>query len=328
MKALRIVDTDNGTRADITDMPFDELSEGEVVIRSRYSSLNFKDALAITGKGKIARKPPLNAGIDVAGVVESSEDSRFGKGDEVIVTGWFLSETRDGGLAEYVRVPGDCVLAKPDGLSLWETMALGTAGFTAGMAIKRLTDNFQAPDQGPVLVTGATGGVGMFAIDMLAQLGYEVIAVSRKARAEADFLKKLGANDVITPDALDLEGKPLGKPVYAGAIDAVGGDLLANIVAQIQPYGNVAAIGLAGGPKLSTTVMPFILRGVSLLGIHSVECPNEWRVRIWDALSTHQKPAHLDTIATQTVGLADVHGVCEKMMAGDNTGRTVVDLQA
>ncbi|GAB3673428.1 YhdH/YhfP family quinone oxidoreductase [Salinisphaera aquimarina] len=327
MKAIRIVDTDNGTSADITDMEIADLSDGNVVIKSHYSSLNFKDALAITGKGKIARKRPLNAGIDVAGTVESSEDDRFAPGDEVIVTGWFLSETRDGGLAEYVRVPGDLCIARPDGLSLWETMALGTAGFTAGMAIKRMEDNFQKPDDGPVLVTGATGGVGMFAVDLLARRGYEVIAVSRKADSEGDALKKLGASDVITPDALDLEGKPLGKPVYAGAIDSVGGDLLAQIVAQIQPYGNVAAIGLAGGPKLATTVMPFILRGVSLVGIHSVECPQPWREQIWGDLSGQYKPAHLETIANETVAMAGVFEVCERIMAGENTGRTVVDIQ-
>ncbi|MES1924279.1 YhdH/YhfP family quinone oxidoreductase [Salinisphaera sp. T31B1] len=328
MKAIRIVDTDNGTSADITDMEIADLSDGNVVIRSQYSSLNFKDALAITGKGKIARKRPLNAGIDVAGVVEESDDDRFAPGDEVVVTGWFLSETRDGGLAEYVRVPGDLVIKRPDGLSLWETMALGTAGFTAGMAIKRMEDNFQTPADGPVLVTGATGGVGMFAVDLLARRGYEVTAVSRKADAEGDFLKKLGATNVITPDALDLEGKPLGKPVYAGAIDSVGADLLANICAQIQPYGNVAAIGLAGGPKLSTTVMPFILRGVSLLGVHSVECPQAWREQIWAQLAGEHKPAHLQTIAAETVGLAEVFGVCDKIMAGENTGRTVVDINA
>lgn len=327
MKAIRIVDADKGTSADIAEMDVADLSDGDVVIKSHYSSLNFKDALAITGKGKIARTRPLNAGIDVAGVVETSDDKRFAPGDEVVVTGWFLSETRDGGLAEYVRVPGDLVIKRPAGLSLWETMALGTAGFTAGMAIKRMEDNFQKPDDGPVLVTGATGGVGMFAIDLLARRGYEVIAVSRKAEAKADFLKTLGASDVITPDALDLDGKPLGKPIYAGAIDAVGGELLANICAQIQPYGNVAAIGLAGGPKLATTVMPFILRGVSLLGIHSVECPQPWREQIWGQLSGEHKPAHLETIASETVALAGVFEVCERIMKGENSGRTVVDIQ-
>lgn len=328
MKALRIVDTDEGTRGEITDMDMAELSAGDVVIKARYSSLNFKDALAITGQGKIARKRPLNAGIDVAGTVESSEDARFSPGDEVLVTGWFLSETRDGGLAEYVRVPGDCVTARPEGLSLWETMAIGTAGFTAGMALKRMVDNHQAPDQGPVVVTGATGGVGMFAIDILAQAGYEVVAVSRKADQHGDFLRKLGASDVIAPDALSLDGKPLGKPVYAGGVDAVGGELLANLLGNVHPYGNVAAIGLAGGPKLATTVLPFILRGVSLLGIHSVECPPSWRDQIWAHLSGANKPAHLDSIATQTVGLRDVFEVCDAIMAGENTGRTVVDIQA
>ncbi|ROO26935.1 quinone oxidoreductase [Salinisphaera orenii MK-B5] len=328
MKALRIVDTDDGTRGELTDVALDTLSEGDVVIKARYSSLNFKDALAITGQGKIARKRPLNAGIDVAGTVESSEDARFSPGDEVLVTGWFLSETRDGGLAEYVRVPADCVTARPEGLSLWETMAIGTAGFTAGMAIKRMRDNFQAPEQGPVVVTGATGGVGMFAIDMLAGAGYEVIAVSRKAEQHGDFLRQLGATDVIGPEALDLEGKPMGKPVYAGGIDAVGGELLANLLGHVHPYGNVAAIGLAGSPKLPTMVLPFILRGVSLLGIHSVECPPAWREQIWAAMAGADKPSHLDSIATQTVGLRDVFDVCEAIMAGRNTGRTVVDIQA
>jgi len=328
MKALRIVDTDDGTRADLTDMDMADLSDGNVVIKARYSSLNYKDALAITGQGKIARKRPLNAGIDVAGTVESSDDKRFAPGDEVLVTGWFMSETRDGGLAEYVRIPGDCVVARPEGLTLWETMALGTAGFTAGMAAKRMRDNFQTPDDGPVLVTGATGGVGAFAIDLLAQAGHEVVAVSRRADTQGDWLRSLGAAEVITPDALDLDGKPMGKPAYAGGVDAVGGELLANLLGNVQPYGNVAAIGLAGGPKLATTVLPFILRGVSLLGIHSVECPNDWRQQIWADLAGSAKPAHLDTIAAQTVGLRDVHDVCEAMMAGESTGRTVVDIAA
>ncbi len=328
MKALRIQDADKGTQASIVDMDIDDLSEGDVVIKARYSCLNYKDAMAITGKGKIARTRPLNAGIDVAGTVESSDSDQFAPGDEVLVTGWLMSETRDGGLAEYVRIPAECVVAVPQGLTLYETMALGTAGFTAGMALRRLGDNHQAPDQGPILVTGATGGVGMFAIDMLSQAGFDVTAVSRRADEHGDFLRSLGASDVITPDALDLGGKPLAKTEYAGAIDAVGDELLANLLGRIHTYGNVAAIGLAGGVKLETTVMPFILRGVSLLGIHSVECPMNWRTRIWADLAGDHKPEHLDSIATQTVGLGDVHAVCESMIAGENTGRTVVDLQA
>jgi NADPH2:quinone reductase len=328
MKALRIFDTDQGSKARLTDMDTAELSAGDVTIAARYSSLNYKDALAITGAGKIARKRPLNAGIDVAGTIESSDDARFSPGDEVLVTGWSLSETRDGGLAEYVRVPADCVNRRPEGLSLWETMALGTAGFTAGMALKRLADNDQAPGYGPMVVTGATGGVGAFAIDILAQADYEVVAVSRKAEGHGDFLRELGAADVIAPDALDLEGKPLGQATYAGGIDAVGDEVLANLLGRVKPYGNVAAIGMAGGTQLATTVLPFILRGVSLLGINSVACPNTWRESIWADLAGRHKPPHLDRIATQTVGLDDVHAVCESILAGESTGRTVVDIAA
>ena len=327
MRALRIQDTDSGPRASFMDMTVADLSAGDVVIKSRYSCVNYKDALAVTGKGKIARTRPLNAGIDVAGTVESSTSDRFAPGDEVIVTGWFMSETRDGGYADYVRIPADCIVAKPAGLSLWETMAIGTAGFTAGMAIRRMIENHQQSGQGPVLVTGATGGVGSYAIDMLAAAGFDPIAVTRRGEQHGQFLRSLGAVDVIAPEALDLGGKPLARTEYAGAIDSVGGELLANIMGRIHPYGNVAAVGLAGGMKLATTVAPFILRGVSLLGIHSVECPHAWREQIWAQMASAHKPAHLDSIATQTVCLSDVHAVCEAMVAGEHVGRTVVDLQ-
>src|SRR5699024_381396 len=300
MKALRIQDADGGTRADFVDMPVADLSDGDVVIESRYSCINYKDALAVTGKGRIARTRPLNAGIDVAGVVTSSDSERFAPGDEVLVTGWFMSETRDGGFAEYVCMPAECVVPKPDGLTLWETMAIGTAGFTAGMAMRRMVENHQTSDQGPILVSGATGGVGAFAIDMLAAGGFEPIAVTRRGGEHGDFLCTLGATDIIAPETLDLGGKPLARTEYAGAVDVVGGELLANMLGRIHPYGNVAAIGLAGGMKLPTTVAPFILRGVSLLGIHSVECPAPWRERIWREMATTHKPAHLDSIATQT----------------------------
>lgn len=328
MKALRVQDTDQGPRASFVEMEIADLSDGDVVIKSRYSCINYKDALAVTGKGKIARKRPLNAGIDVAGVVESSDSERFTPGDEVLVTGWFMSEIRDGGLAEYVRIPADCVVAKPAGLTLWETMAIGTAGFTAGMAVRRLLENHQKPEHGPILVTGATGGVGAFAIDMLSAAGFDPIAVTRRGDQYGDFLRALGAVDVIAPQTLDLEGKPLARSAYAGAVDAVGGELLANMLGRIHAYGNVAAIGLAGGMQLATTVAPFILRGVSLLGIHSVECPQAWREQIWAELAADHKPAHLDRIATQTVAFADVHSVCEAVVAGEHAGRTVVDFQA
>ncbi|MGB7755572.1 MAG: YhdH/YhfP family quinone oxidoreductase [Salinisphaera sp.] len=326
MRALRIIDTDDGPRGRITEMDQAELTAGEVVIAARYSSLNYKDALAITGAGKIARKRPLNAGIDVAGVVRSSEDGRFHPGDDVLVTGWQLSETRDGGLADLVRVPADCVTALPPGLTLWEAMALGTAGFTAGLAISRLRDNFQTPEAGPILVTGASGGVGMFAIQMLAQAGFSPVAVTRRVEAQGKALRELGANDVIAPDDLDLAGKPLGKELYGGAIDALGGQVLADMLGQIVQFGNVAAIGLAAGPKLETTVMPFILRGVSLLGINSVECLAPRRDAVWSELAGALKPAQLEHIAHETIGMNDVHAVCDAIVAGEHSGRTVVDV--
>ncbi|RJS93319.1 acryloyl-CoA reductase [Salinisphaera sp. Q1T1-3] len=327
MRALRIEDTDAGPRARLTEVALSALTAGDVVIAAHYSSLNYKDAMAVTGAGKIARQRPLNAGIDVAGVVEHSEDARFSAGDPVSVTGWLLSETRDGGLAEYVRVPGDCVTPLPDGLSLWEAMALGTAGFTAAMAIKRLRDNFQSPEHGPMLVTGAGGGVGMFAIEMLAQAGFEPVAVTRRVEALTPQLRTLGAVDVIAPDNLDTGGKPLAGERFGGAIDALGGETLAAVLAHIRQFGNVAAIGLAASPKLEATVLPFILRGVSLLGINSVECPVAWREAIWRDLAGPLKPAHLADIAHETVGLDEVADVCDAIIAGEHTGRTVVAIR-
>ena len=326
MRAIRIHDTDDGPRGRLDEVGLDALTEGDVVIKTHFSSLNYKDALAITGAGKIARQRPLNAGIDVSGVVEHSEDGRFSPGDKVLVTGWLLSETRDGGLAETVRVPGFCVTPLPDGLDLWEVMALGTAGFTAAMAIKRLKDNFQAPEHGPIAVTGATGGVGMFAIEMLAQAGFSPVAVTRRGDEFGDQLSALGATEIVSPDEIDLGGKPMGAERFGGAIDALGGAPLANLLGQTRQFGNVAAIGLAASPKLETMVVPFILRGVSLLGINSVECPIEWRETIWQSLAGPGKPAHLRDIAHETIGLDAVEARCRAIIKGKHNGRTVVDL--
>jgi NADPH2:quinone reductase len=326
VKALRIFDTDDGPRGRITEMDSADLSAGDVLIESRYSSLNYKDGLAITGAGKIARKRPLNAGIDVVGVVHSSADERFAPGDEVLVTGWSMSETRDGGLADYVRIPADCVTALPAGLSLWETMALGTAGFTAALAITSLRDSGQQPEAGPVLVTGASGGVGMFAIQMLAQTGFSPIAVTRRVAEQGAALRELGATDVITSDSLDPGGKPLGQATYGGAVDALGGPVLANLLTRIGKFGNVAAIGNAGGIKLETTILPFILRGVCLLGIDSVECSVAQREAVWRELAGPLKPEALTRIAHETIGLDQVHAVCDAIVAGAHDGRTVVDL--
>lgn len=320
------MDTDDGPRGRLDSVDLAEVSAGDVVIRTVYSSLNYKDALAVTGAGKIARRRPLNAGIDASGVVESSDDDRFSIGDEVLVTGWFLSEKRDGGLAEYVRVPGDCVTRLPHGLSLWEAMALGTAGFTVGMAIEALRRNGQRPDQGPVLVTGASGGVGNLAVNMLAQASFSPVAATRRITEQGDGLRALGATDVVTPDSLDLGGKPFVEPAYAGAIDCLGGEPLANLLGHIRPYGNVATIGLAAGPTLQTTVMPFILRGVSLLGIHSVECPAPLRESVWASLAGELKPSHLEQIAARTIGLDEVPAACQSIIEGRHSGRTVVDL--
>lgn len=327
MRALRIVDTDHGPRAKLTELEVEALSAGEVLIEAHYSSLNYKDALAITGAGKIARTRPLNAGIDVAGVVAASDDARFAAGDEALVTGWHLSETRDGGLAEYVRVPAACVTPLPAGLTSWEAMALGTAGFTVGLAIMRLRDNFQTPEAGPVLVTGAAGGVGMFAIQMLAQAGFAPVAVTRRGEAQGPILRELGAADIIAPDDLDLAGRPLGPETYGGAIDALGGRVLANLLGRIRSHGNVAAIGLAAGAELETRVLPFILRGVSLLGINSVTCPNPRRAEVWEQLAGPLKPPMLARIAHETIGLDAVEPVCRAILAGEHAGRSVVDVR-
>lgn len=328
MQALRIHKTDSGTEARLQDMAVDDLTEGNVLIRVRYSGVNYKDALAVTGKGQILRRFPLNGGIDAAGVVESSGDSRFAAGDEVLVTGCDLSEQRDGGYAEYLRMPADYVVALPDGLTLYEAMGLGTAGFTAGLALHRMLENHQRPELGPIAVTGATGGVGSIAIQLLANAGFEPIAVTRKAETAGDYLRKLGAVDVITPDDIPDDGKPLSRAGWGGVVDNVGGDLLGRLVKQVHLFGNVSAIGLAASPKLQTTVLPFILRGVSLLGIHSVECPMDVRRTIWNDLAGARKPAHLDSVIERTVPLRDLEQVCESVIAGEVTGRTVVDLHA
>ncbi len=318
------IHSENGTiRAGIESITLEDLSPGEVVIRAAYSSINYKDALAGTGKGKILRRFPLVAGIDVSGTVAHSSDGRFQQGDRVLVTGCGLSEDRDGGYAEYVRVPADSVVPLPNGLSLYEAMVLGTAGFSAALALYRMETNGQRPEQGPVVVTGATGGVGSFAIDLLSGAGYEPIAVTGKPEAEP-YLRALGAARVIVRQALDLGSRPLEKALWGGAIDNVGDEILAWLTRTVRPWGNIASIGLAGGIKLHTTVMPFILRGISLLGIHSVHCPYPIRIHVWDRLGTDLRPQHLDRIAADTVTLEQLLAVFKHIMDGKIQGRTVV----
>jgi len=296
------------------------------VIRSAYSSVNYKDALAATGKGQILRRFPLVGGVDVAGVVMSSVDARFHQGDQVLVTGCGLGESHDGGFSEIVRVPADWVVALPEGMSLFAAMALGTAGFTAALAIDRLEQNGLEPGQGPLIVTGASGGVGSVATDLLSGRGYEVVALSRRPETNA-YLLSLGAADVLDTQEAAASARPLETARWAGAIDNVGGELLGWLTRTVQPWGSIASIGLAGGAELHTTVMPFILRGVSILGITSANCPMDRRLKVWKRLVTDLRPRHLDRIVAGTVALDELSGVFEKVLAGRHRGRYVVDLR-
>lgn len=324
-QALRVHQVEKASQARLETITLDDLSPGEVVIKSAYSSVNFKDALAVTGKGRIMRRFPCVAGIDVSGTVAESSDARFKAGDEVLVTGCNIGEEFDGGYAEYVRAKADSVVPLPTGLTLQEAMALGTAGFTAGLALRRMLENHQAPPMGPIAVTGPTGGVGSIAIQIFSQLGYEVAALTRKPES-ADYLKSLGAREVLLTSELDLGSKPMEKARWGGAVDNVGGDLLTYLTRSIKPWGNIASIGLAASPELKTTVIPFILRGASLLGIHSVECPMPWRRAIWDKLASEWKPRKLGAIVSRTVGLKDLPAVCAEVVAGKIQGRTLVKL--
>lgn len=322
-KAYRVRNGDEGYRGGVESVSLDDLSDGDVTVRVSYSGVNYKDALAGTGKGKIMRSYPMVGGIDVAGTVISSGSERFAPGDEVLVTGAGLSETRDGGYAEYLRLDGKWVIPLPQGLSALEAMTIGTAGFTAALSLHRMEISGQRPDQGPIVVTGATGGVGSVAIDILANAGYPVHAISGKEE-QFGWLAALGADECISRHELEWSGKPLDSARWAGAIDCVGGDMLAGICAAIKPWGNVAACGLAGGIGLKTTVMPFIIRGVSLIGIDSPLCPYPVREAVWAKLAGEWKPRQLDMIRNRVVGLDDLNGIFSDMLEGNSLGRIVV----
>ncbi|MDH3713058.1 MAG: oxidoreductase [Gammaproteobacteria bacterium] len=322
-KAFRIHIEDKQTRAGFEQLSLDDLTDGEVVIRAAYSDINYKDALAATGKGKILRRAPLNGGVDVSGHVVSSSDTRFIEGDAVLVCGCNLSEDLDGGYSEIVRVPASAVVPLPDGLTLHEAMALGTAGLTAGMAVHRMLENHQQPDMGPILVTGATGGVGSLAIDILAAQGFEVVAFTGKSE-QADYLYKLGAAQICSRHDVEMGTRPLEKSLWGGAVDNVGGETLGWLTRTVHPLGNIASIGLAGGFKLETTVMPFILRGVSLLGINSVLPPMQLRQQVWARLASDFKPRHLDQIANRTIAFDELPQAFDGYVEGTVTGRTVV----
>ena len=323
--AFRIHHDDRGHHAGIEQLPKPEPTEGEVLIRVRYSSVNYKDALAGTGRGKILRTFPLVGGVDAAGEVEVSRHPNYQTGDSVIATGWGLSFDHDGAYAEYLCVPGDWLVPMPAGLDARAAMILGTAGFTAALAVQRMQVNGQRPELGPILVTGASGGVGSMAVAILAHLGYEVVALSGKPDLH-DWLKGLGASRVIGREALAGATRPLEKAEWGGAIDNVGGELLAQITRTTVPGGNIAAIGLAGGHELHTTVMPFILRGVSLLGCNSVDVPNPLRTELWQHLADDWRPANLDALLSETVGLEGLPDVFERILDGRTHGRILVEI--
>jgi NADPH2:quinone reductase len=324
-KAFRIHERDGKIAAGFEQMTVDALSAGEVVIRVIYSSINYKDALAATGAGKILRKVPLNGGIDLSGEVVSSTDARYRPGQAVLVTGCGHSETLDGGYAEYARAQGDSVIPLPEGMSLFDAMALGTAGFTTGLAIHRMEQNGQKPSMGPIVVTGASGGVGSIAIDLLAGRGFEVVAVSGKPEADA-FLKSLGAARILRRQEIDLGKRPLETALWGGAIDNLGGEVLTWLTRTVDNWGNIASIGLAASHKLETTVMPFILRGVSLLGVNSSAMPRDVRLAIWKRLATDLKPRHLDQFVTRTIPFAELPSAFEGYVKGRIQGRTVVKI--
>jgi putative YhdH/YhfP family quinone oxidoreductase len=324
-RAFRIHDDAPGHRAGIEDMRVDELSPGEVLVKVAYSSVNYKDALAGTGAGKILRRFPLNGGIDVAGYVAASTDPAFREGDQVLCTGCGLSETRDGGYAEYTRLESKWTIPLPTGLTLRESMALGTAGFTAALSLFQMLRNGQTPDMGPIVVTGATGGVGSLAIDILTRAGFEAQAITGKVD-QFDWLIGLGATQCIARKELYWGQRPLESAHWAGAIDTVGGDMLAGLTRVIRPYGNIAICGMAAGAELATTVMPFIIRGVSLLGVASAGTARAIRERIWAHLATDWKPSHLDSIADNEQSLEELPQVFAKMLNGESHGRSIVRL--
>ena len=321
-RAFRIHNDGDGYRSGIEAVSIDDLNPGEVVIKTAYSSVNYKDALAGTGQGKILRRFPLVGGIDVAGHVVASTDPAFKEGDPVLVTGSGLSETRDGGYAEYARLESRWVIPLPTGLSLRESMILGTAGFTAALALLRMTENRQSPALGPLAVTGATGGVGSLAIAIFAKAGYEVHAISGKAD-QAGYLTSLGAHAVLGREVLETAA-PMASARFGGGLDNVGGAMLAGLLAQTAPYGNVASAGLAATHELHATVMPFIIRGVSLLGVASAGTARDIRDEVWRRLAGDWKPANLDAVCTRETDLDGLPAVFATMLAGGSLGRTVV----
>ncbi len=323
--AYRIHEVEKRIEARFEQLTLADLAPGEVVVKVQYSSVNYKDALAATGKGKILRRFPLVGGIDLAGIVVSSSDRRFKKGEKVLVTGCGLGEDHDGGYAEYARVKGEWVIPIPQGFTPETAMMIGTAGFTAALAIHRMEHNGTHPKGGPIVVTGATGGVGSIAVNMLAKRGYEVVAITGKPESQ-DYLKRLGASSILLRGEIDYGKRPLERIQWQGAVDNVGGEMLTWLTRSVGWWGNIASIGLAGSHELNTTVMPFILRGVNLLGINSMATPRALRLKVWARIAKDLKPGKLKLIAGESVGFDALPQVFPKVLAGSHRGRIVVKL--
>jgi len=323
-KAVLIEKDDAGYRATLTDVDDARLPDGDVTVRVAYSTLNYKDALAITGKGPVVRKFPMVPGIDLAGTVEHSSHPECRAGDIVVLNGWGVGEGHWGGLAQKARLSGDWLVPLPAAFSPKQAMAIGTAGYTAMLCVMALERHGVTPDKGEVLVTGANGGVGSVAVSLLAKLGCRVVASTGRPN-EAEYLKALGAAEIIDRAQFSMPGKPLAKERWAGAVDTVGSHTLANVCASMKYRGVVAACGLAQGMDFPATVAPFILRGVTLAGVDSVYCPRPERLEAWQRLARDLDPAHLDLISHE-VGLAEVIRLSGELLAGQVRGRLIVDV--
>ncbi|OUR77747.1 alcohol dehydrogenase [Alphaproteobacteria bacterium 46_93_T64] len=326
MKAILITKEDDVYETNLTDISEDQLPEGNVTVKVDYSTLNYKDGLAITGKSPVVRKFPLVPGIDLAGTVETSSHADYKAGDQVVLNGWGVGEVHSGGLAEKARVNGDWLVPLPDAFTPKQAMAIGTAGYTSMLCVMALEQQGVTPDKGEILVTGAAGGVGSVAISILAKLGYTVIASTGRPN-EAEYLKSLGASDIIDRAELSSPGRPLGKERWAGAVDTVGSHTLANICAGIKYGGAIAACGLAQGMDLPASVAPFILRGIILNGVDSVYCPRNKRMQAWARLATDLDISHIELI-TNEISLSEAIPAAKELLEGNIRGRTVVNVNA
>ena len=322
-KCFRIDQEEEKIVSGLQSISMDDINPGEVTLKTEYSSINYKDALAATGKGKILRTFPLIGGVDVAGEVVESDDPRFSQGDKVIAACSGLSETNDGGYSEYARINSEAAIELPKQIDTRTAMAIGTAGFAAGLAIFKMKLNKQTPEMGPIVVTGATGGVGSIAIDMLSSSGFETTAITRK-KTHDEYLKAIGTTNIVCLEEMELGERPLEKAQFGGGIDNVGGDLLSWVLRSTVPEGNVASIGLAADFKLPTNVMPFILRGVNLLGVNSTTLPNAVKQEVWDDIANNMSPQKIDQIVTKEVTLEELPDQFQAFIEGSIVGRVLV----